>query len=409
MEEDNNGSGLLGFLKTPEGLGLLGTVFGGLAGAKRGQPLNSLGRAGLAGSLAYGYGLNRDEKARQASLAANQGVVNMDAIRNAFGKRTGGNAMTDGLGPTIANAANIGTPPEAFTPGGFLRDNPNVDLAGLTQAMEINKGMQKDRVTPMNVAPGGSLVNPTTGETIYTSQPTPNYNQAFNPDGTPNTAFQKYQRSLKSTGDGAGNKPPPGYRYTPNGDLKAIPGGPADIKEMAKSSAQETGRENVSQTIAALRDQYSQLEEGGGIPDPNKSTLANITAGISSSGAGQTVGRMFGTRNQSKRNEILMTRPALLQHIMKATGMSAKQMDSNAELKLWLSTATDPTLDISANMNALDRIEKTYGIKTDGQSPAPARQTASPDAVNMLKMNPKLAAAFDEKYGAGSAAKMLGR
>ena len=56
-----------------------------------------------------------------------------------------------------------------------------------------------------------------------------------------------------------------------------------------------------------------------------------------------------------------MTRPLLLQAIMKATGMSAKQMDSNAELKLYLSTATDPTKGLQANMEALDRIEKLYG------------------------------------------------
>jgi hypothetical protein len=158
------------------------------------------------------------------------------------------------------------------------------------------------------------------------------------------------------------SKPPAGYRFTVNGDLQAIPGGPADIKEQAKSSAQETGRSNVSSTIAQLRDAYSQLNQGGGITDPNAGVVHNLVAGLGSSGAGQLTGRMLGTQNQSKRNEILMTRPSLLQHIMKATGMSAKQMDSNAELKLWLSTATDPTLDISANMNALDNIERVYGL-----------------------------------------------
>jgi hypothetical protein len=171
----------------------------------------------------------------------------------------------------------------------------------------------------------------------------------------------------------AADKVPMGYQVQPDGTLKAWQGGPADIKEQAKSSAQETGRENVSQTIAALRDAYGQLKEGGGITDPSASGVSNLTAGMASSGLGQATGRMFGTQNQSKRNEILMTRPALLQHIMKATGMSAKQMDSNAELKLWLSTATDPTLDISANMNALDRIEQTYGL---GGQPKPSN-TAS--------------------------------
>ena len=41
--------GLLDFASTPAGQGLLAAAFGGLAGARRGQPINSIGRAGLAG------------------------------------------------------------------------------------------------------------------------------------------------------------------------------------------------------------------------------------------------------------------------------------------------------------------------------------------------------------------------
>lgn len=46
-------NGLLDFIKTPEGQGLLSAAFGGLAGARRGTPLNNLGRAGLAGLGGY--------------------------------------------------------------------------------------------------------------------------------------------------------------------------------------------------------------------------------------------------------------------------------------------------------------------------------------------------------------------
>ena len=81
---------------------------------------------------------------------------------------------------------------------------------------------------------------------------------------------------------------------------------------------------------------------------------------------GQAFGKAFGTKNQSARNDIAMSRPALLAALMKATGMSAKQMDSNAELKLWLSTATDPTLDVEANRRALDNIERKF-LSGDGK------------------------------------------
>jgi hypothetical protein len=50
-------NGLLDFAKTPEGQGLLAAVAGGLAGARRGTPVNNIGRAGLAGVAGYGNAL----------------------------------------------------------------------------------------------------------------------------------------------------------------------------------------------------------------------------------------------------------------------------------------------------------------------------------------------------------------
>ena len=50
--------GLLDWASTPEGIGLLSAAFGGLAGARPGQPLNSLGRAGLAGITGFSNALD---------------------------------------------------------------------------------------------------------------------------------------------------------------------------------------------------------------------------------------------------------------------------------------------------------------------------------------------------------------
>ena len=81
---------------------------------------------------------------------------------------------------------------------------------------------------------------------------------------------------------------------------------------------------------------------------------------MSASGIGQKLGGSVGSENQTQRDIIEQSRPALLASIMKATGMSAKQMDSNAELKLWLATATDPKKSLQANKIALDNIEKKF-------------------------------------------------
>lgn len=165
------------------------------------------------------------------------------------------------------------------------------------------------------------------------------------------------------------NKAPAGFRFTANGNLERIPGGPADIKETAALEKKASGAGDVDVALGTLRDAYSRLEKGGGITSTENSGIGNVLPSLASSGVGQSVGKMFGTNNQSARNDIAMARPALLAALMKATGMSAKQMDSNAELKLWLSTATDPTLDVESNRRALDNIEKKYIGGATGNAP----------------------------------------
>ena len=161
------------------------------------------------------------------------------------------------------------------------------------------------------------------------------------------------------------SKAPAGYSWGPVGSdgnptLVRIKGGPADLKATASEELKAAGATDVESAVTTLRDAYDRLEAGGGITSTKGGTLGNLGASASSSALGQGVGKMLGTQNQSARNDIAMTRPALLAALMKATGMSSKQMDSNAELKLWLATATDPTLDVESNRRALSAIERKY-------------------------------------------------
>lgn len=152
-------------------------------------------------------------------------------------------------------------------------------------------------------------------------------------------------------------KAPAGYRWKADGSMESIPGGPTD----RKSNEQLAGKETVDNVVAGLRSAYDALNTNDGITSTGKGPLTNIGAAVSRSGIGQVVGGALGSKNQKERDSIAQARPLLLQAIMKATGMSAKQMDSNAELKLYLATATDPTLTLEANREALDRIEQLYG------------------------------------------------
>ncbi|CAB4126146.1 hypothetical protein UFOVP73_62 [uncultured Caudovirales phage] len=120
-------AGLLDFLETPEGQGLLSATFGGLAGARRGQPLNSLGRAGLAGLSGYGGALDRKseqdqlakrnelfelqlKQMRQAQTDADLARANETRFRASIPSPRQAmldGAMSDGRGPTVDNAERL--------------------------------------------------------------------------------------------------------------------------------------------------------------------------------------------------------------------------------------------------------------------------------------------------------------
>ena len=193
-----------------------------------------------------------------------------------------------------------------------------------------------------------------------------------------NMGFLGYQGYLKTVGKDAAEKAPMGYRFLPDGSLEPIKGGPADLKTQAKAA----GAGDVSLEIIKIKDSYDKLLEGGGITDPSLKVGSNIMGKVSSSAVGQTLGSTFGTRNQTERDKIAQTRPLLMGAIMKATGMSAKQIDSNAELKLWLSTATDPNKSYEANIAALKNIEDLYGVTAlDKQITAPNFKNPPPIPV----------------------------
>jgi hypothetical protein len=145
-----------------------------------------------------------------------------------------------------------------------------------------------------------------------------------------------------------------------------------------KQESKEIAQSNAETTIANLRQSYDQLDKLGGITSTQNRAGTNLAASISSSGLGQATGRLFGTEAQSERNKIAQTRPLLMTTIMQAMNLSAKQLDSNAELKLWLSSATDPTLDLEANRAALTNLENMLTSKGKSKPTAPDARSAPP-------------------------------
>jgi hypothetical protein len=122
----------------------------------------------------------------------------------------------------------------------------------------------------------------------------------------------------------------------------------------------------LTDIVSDLATKYKKLRDLGAIVSSTDEGLGleNARARLSSSGFGQAFGSAFGTKAQTERESIEQTRPLLLNLIKNATGMSAQQMNSNAEMQLYLNAATNPKLSYEANMDALRQLDKLFGIGT---------------------------------------------
>lgn len=106
------------------------------------------------------------------------------------------------------------------------------------------------RQAPINVAAGGSLVDPATGTPIYTAPTKPNeapssiqeyeYAKSQGYKGS----FQQYQTQMKQAGAQQINLPS-GYRWNADGTMAPITGGPADPSRQPPKPPTESDKKNA--------------------------------------------------------------------------------------------------------------------------------------------------------------------
>jgi len=144
--------------------------------------------------------------------------------------------------------------------------------------------------------------------------------------------------------------------------------------EAEKTSNQSTkAKNNFSTVIEEATNAYSNLYKKGGAVVGGQFSLGQVLA---STNAGQKFGEITGSEAQLFRNYLDSLAPKILLGIMASTGLSATQLNSNAELQLQLKSLGDPSKPIQSNLAALDTLDKMYG---DGTS-----------VSKMLSKNPKL-------------------
>lgn len=194
-----------------------------------------------------------------------------------------------------------------------------------------------------------------------------------------------------------GGQPTANYKVTP--PPQAMPEFQAQVEKakqdatgvIPESEKANQGKQKVSEVLADVRTNYQRLNDMKAITSTTNTLEQNIGAYLGSSTPGQLVGKMTGSEAQSVRNAINNQIPALINAIRQATGMSAKAMDSNAELQFYLQQASNPQLDIQANMQALDMLENLYGV-TSGSG----NSVQTPTQSNVITVvNPQTGEMFD--------------
>lgn len=342
------------------------------------EGLQGLNQYGGAGQLLLGSRIKqKQEMASAQKSAADAGKTEYettrmkltDSLKDAAGLTTPGAAITH-----IQNAAREGKIPQDKAEQ-LLTTIPQ-DIEGFgkwRQQMMFNLLSAQNQLEQHF----GSIDN---GQTI-TQFSVPKYA----PGAAPSVIAQ--QQKQLTPGAAEANDIARGNLDVSRGRLKLAEKTAENKVSVADTKKQEaTGQ--LDDIVASLNAQYDALEKNGGIVSTDKGTLSNLAASAEASALGQYVGKALGTQNQSARNQIGMTRPQLLMAIKNASGMTARQLDSNADLKLWLQAATDPQLDVQANRAALNNIVNFIGKRSAAPTtttPASTSKTTAPPASEMAE------------------------
>lgn len=223
-------AGLLDFVQSPEGQGLLSAAFGGLAAARRGQPLNTIGAAGMSGLMGYqgAQQFQSDQEMRKQQIEA-IGVSNglhklqTDKLTRDLTKQQkieglapqfyvpgqsaaevglGEGAQVGDIGPTTTNAARAATAkPRAgwFDSAGYMEALSRIDPM---EAVNLSSAMRKAGHVTLK---DGEQVYDTSGKLLFGNDP--KMNLTYHPgDGyRPDTVFNTRTGEAMPMG---GQRPP---------------------------------------------------------------------------------------------------------------------------------------------------------------------------------------------------------
>ena len=389
------------FAKTPAGQGLLSAAFGGLAGARRGTPLNNIGRGGLAGLAGYSGAIDRQSQEGEQAFQKQFRQMQMDDMVSKAQKQKGEQEWRGGLPGVMKQAETsygAGMEGPTMTPG-----NPKaLDQYLLDPRSPFADDLLKQKIMPKERklrTVGGVVLDESTMQPVYTTPEKLNPNQPFMiVDGAivPNKAYQDYETGKAKAGASSvtvNNK-------VENKASESVAGQVGPILEKSLTSA-----EGAMRVLDASTRVISAMDSGKVITGP----LANARV------TGLQIGQMLGVGGRDDADVLANTRQAI-RGLSEMTLQGRKEMSgqgaiTDRESALAekatsgdISNLTAAEVKILANASARASryaIQKHQArVKNAGALPGmgnitpffdvpPMQQEAAPNAVPTMRWNPQ--------------------
>jgi hypothetical protein len=149
-------------------------------------------------------------------------------------------------------------------------------------------------------------------------------------------------------------------------------------KAEAKAEAKQTDlNEARGRSAAILNDMekiVNKLEAGGGITVEGEG-ISNTGPALANTALGKTMGRMFGTENQTQRDLWQSQRQNLLAELKQAKNLPASMMNSNIELQNFLQSIGDTSMNSTTLREIIARARPILAAQGSGDegSAAPSQ------------------------------------
>jgi len=147
----------------------------------------------------------------------------------------------------------------------------------------------------------------------------------------------------------------------------------ADVEGVIKA------KKSFDTVLDKISEKLDFLDKEGAIVNQNKDPLGpdalyNMAVNVGNTAIGQAGARMIGTKAQGARDSIVSLKRTLTPLLMKATGMSSQQLNSNVELMTFLDSLGNPQSSLQTNKEIIETLRQLYGSGAPSNQ-QPAQET----------------------------------